>query len=47
MKIYKRKKVYIEFTKEQWKKTRRSDFYATEFDLEAKDYFPVPKGDSH
>ena len=30
-----------------WKRQGRSDSYATEFDLEAESYVPLPKGDVH
>ena len=29
------------------KRVGRSDAYATEFDLEADEYVPIPKGDVH
>ena len=39
--------IYIEATSGQVKRVGRSDNYATEFDLEAEEYVPVPKGDVH
>ncbi|KAI9716736.1 MAG: RuvB ATP-dependent DNA helicase pontin [Chrysothrix sp. TS-e1954] len=39
--------VYIEATTGACKRVGRSDAYATEFDLEAEEYVPVPKGEVH
>jgi RuvB-like protein 1 (pontin 52) len=39
--------VYIEANTGAVKRVGRSDAYATEFDLEAEEYVPVPKGDVH
>ncbi|GAB0490960.1 hypothetical protein MMPV_002202 [Pyropia vietnamensis] len=39
--------VYIEANSGAVKRVGRSDTYATEFDLEAEEYVPVPKGDVH
>lgn len=39
--------VYIEANTGACKRVGRSDAYATEFDLEAEEYVPVPKGDVH
>ncbi|KAL9105680.1 MAG: hypothetical protein Q9227_009198 [Pyrenula ochraceoflavens] len=39
--------VYIEAQTGACKRVGRSDAYATEFDLEAEEYVPVPKGDVH
>ena len=39
--------VYIEANTGACKRVGRSDAYATEFDLEADEYVPVPKGDVH
>merc|ERR1711957_793229 len=39
--------IYIESTSGAVKRVGRSDQYATEFDLEADEYVPVPKGDVH
>jgi len=39
--------IYIEATSGAVKRIGRSDAYATEFDLEAEEYVPLPKGDVH
>jgi RuvB-like protein 1 (pontin 52) len=39
--------IYIEATNGSVKRVGRSDAYATEYDLEAEEYVPVPKGDVH
>ncbi|KAF7271418.1 ruvB-like helicase pontin [Rhynchophorus ferrugineus] len=39
--------IYIEATSGAVKRQGRSDAYATEFDLEAEEYVPLPKGDVH
>ena len=39
--------VYIEANTGACKRVGRSDAYATEFDLEADEYVPVPKGEVH
>merc|ERR1711935_598138 len=39
--------IYIESTSGAVKRVGRSDSYATEFDLEAEEYVPIPKGDVH
>lgn len=39
--------IYIEANSGAVKRVGRSDAYATEFDLEAEEYVPVPKGDVH
>ena len=39
--------IYIEATSGAVKRVGRSDAYATEFDLEAEEYVPIPKGDVH
>jgi len=39
--------IYIEANSGISKRVGRSDSYATEFDLEADEYVPVPKGDVH
>lgn len=39
--------IYIEATTGAVKRVGRSDTFATEFDLEAEEYVPVPKGDVH
>jgi RuvB-like protein 1 (pontin 52) len=39
--------IYIEASSGISKRVGRSDSYATEFDLEADEYVPVPKGDVH
>lgn len=39
--------VYIEANTGSCKRVGRSDAYATEFDLEAEEYVPIPKGDVH
>merc|ERR1711959_277324 len=39
--------IYIEASSGVSKRVGRSDSYATEFDLEADEYVPVPKGDVH
>jgi RuvB-like protein 1 (pontin 52) len=39
--------IYIESNTGSVKRVGRSDAFATEFDLEAEEYVPVPKGDVH
>ena len=39
--------IYIESNTGACKRVGRSDAYATEFDLEAEEYVPVPKGEVH
>ena len=39
--------IYIEATSGAVKRVGRSDSYSTEYDLEAEEYVPVPKGDVH
>jgi RuvB-like protein 1 (pontin 52) len=39
--------IYIEANTGACKRVGRSDAYATEFDLEAEEYVPMPKGDVH
>merc|ERR1712093_687177 len=39
--------IYIEANTGSSKRVGRSDAYATEFDLEAEEYVPIPKGDVH
>lgn len=39
--------IYIEANSGAVKRVGRSDAYATEFDLEAEEYVPMPKGDVH
>ncbi|GMF04014.1 unnamed protein product [Ambrosiozyma monospora] len=39
--------IYIEANTGPVKRVGRSDAYATEFDLEAEEYVPLPKGDVH
>ena len=39
--------IYIEANSGAIKRVGRSDAYATEFDLEAEEYVPLPKGDVH
>ncbi|KMU77299.1 TATA-binding protein-interacting protein 49 [Coccidioides immitis RMSCC 3703] len=39
--------IYIEANTGACKRVGRSDAYATEFDLEAEEYVPVPKGEVH
>jgi len=39
--------IYIEANNGAVKRTGRSDTFATEFDLEAEEYVPMPKGDVH
>jgi DNA helicase TIP49, TBP-interacting protein len=39
--------IYIEANSGAVKRVGRSDAFATEFDLEAEEYVPVPKGDVH
>eukprot|EP00968_Pinguiococcus_pyrenoidosus_P021499 scaffold2808_cov255-Pinguiococcus_pyrenoidosus.AAC.16 len=39
--------IYIEANSGAVKRVGRSDTYASEFDLEAEEYVPVPKGDVH
>ncbi|KAF2866215.1 TIP49 C-terminus-domain-containing protein [Massariosphaeria phaeospora] len=39
--------IYVEANTGAVKRVGRSDAYATEFDLEAEEYVPIPKGDVH
>lgn len=39
--------IYIEATSGAVKRQGRSDAFATEFDLEAEEYVPLPKGEVH
>lgn len=39
--------IYVEANSGAVKRVGRSDTYATEFDLEAEEYVPLPKGDVH
>merc|ERR1739844_727023 len=39
--------IYIEANSGAVKRVGRSDVFATEFDLEAEEYVPLPKGDVH
>jgi len=39
--------IYIEANSGAVKRVGRSDAYATDFDLEAEEYVPLPKGDAH
>ena len=39
--------IYIEATSGAVKRVGRSDSYSTEYDLEAEEYVPIPKGDVH
>ena len=39
--------IYIEANSGAVKRQGRSDTFATEFDLEAEEYVPLPKGDVH
>mmetsp|Transcript_26223 Transcript_26223/g.42457 ORF Transcript_26223/g.42457 Transcript_26223/m.42457 type:complete len:459 (+) Transcript_26223:323-1699(+) len=39
--------IYVEANSGAVKRVGRSDAYATEFDLEAEEYVPIPKGDVH
>jgi len=39
--------IYIEANSGAVKRVGRSDSFATEFDLEAEEYVPLPKGDVH
>ena len=39
--------IYIEANSGSVKRVGRCDAYATEFDLEAEEYVPLPKGDVH
>merc|ERR1712147_142743 len=39
--------IYVEASSGAVKRVGRSDSYATEYDLEADEYVPVPKGDVH
>lgn len=39
--------IYIEANSGAVKRQGRSDAFATEFDLEAEDYVPLPKGEVH
>lgn len=39
--------IYIEANSGSVKRVGRSDAFATEYDLEAEEYVPLPKGDVH
>ncbi len=39
--------IYIEASSGNVKRVGRCDAYASEFDLEAEEYVPLPKGDVH
>ena len=39
--------IYIEATSGAVKRVGRSDAYASEYDLEADEYVPIPKGEVH
>jgi RuvB-like protein 1 (pontin 52) len=39
--------IYIEANSGAVKRVGRSDAYSTEYDLEAEEYVPLPKGDVH
>ncbi|KAI3816052.1 hypothetical protein L1987_15737 [Smallanthus sonchifolius] len=39
--------IYIEANSGDVKRVGRSDSFATKFDLEAEEYFPLPKGEVH
>jgi RuvB-like protein 1 len=39
--------IYVEANSGSVKRQGRSDSFATEFDLEAEEYVPLPKGDVH
>lgn len=39
--------IYIEASSGQVKRVGRCDSYAAEYDLEAEEYVPLPKGDVH
>ncbi len=39
--------IYIESNSGSVKRVGRCDAYAAEFDLEAEEYVPLPKGDAH
>ena len=39
--------IYIEAASGNVKRVGRCDAYASEFDLEAEEYVPLPKGDVH
>ena len=39
--------IYVEATSGAVKRVGRSDSYSTEYDLEAEEYVPIPKGDVH
>lgn len=39
--------IYIESNSGAVKRVGRSDAFATEFDLEAEEYVPLPKGEVH
>jgi len=39
--------IYIEATSGNVKRVGRCDVYNSEFDLEAEEYVPMPKGDVH
>lgn len=39
--------IYIEASSGQVKRVGRSDQYSAEYDLEAEEYVPIPKGEVH
>lgn len=39
--------IYVEANSGAVKRVGRSDAFATEFDLEAEEYVPLPKGEVH
>lgn len=39
--------IYIEASSGNTKRVGRCDAYASEYDLEAEEYVPLPKGDVH
>ena len=39
--------IYVEANSGAVKRVGRSDAFATEFDLEAEEYVPLPKGEDH
>lgn len=39
--------IYIEANNGAVKRVGRSDTYSTEYDLEADEFVPIPKGDVH
>jgi len=39
--------IYVEASSGNVKRVGRSDAYASEFDLEAEEYVPLPKGEVH